>query len=191
MIIEGLELQGAYRLRLTRQPDERGYFVRRFCASTFAEHGLETDFVQRSFSHSLKRGTLRGLHFQLPPNVETKLVRCTRGAIFDVTVDLRMTAATYGRWHAEELSPESFTALYIPCGFAHGFQTLMDDTEVDYEITSNYVPSAKHGVRYDDPDLRIPWPISNPILSQVDRTWPSLARVTKSKISMRERARNR
>ena len=177
MIIEALEFSGACRITLVPQPDDRGFFARRFCAETFARHGLETDFVQRSFSYNRHRGTLRGLHFQAAPHAETKLVRCTRGAAFDVIVDLRRESPTYGRWHAEELAAERLVMLYIPRGFAHGFQTLVDDTEVDYEITPGYAAEDARGVRYDDPRLGIPWPFPHPIVSDRDRLFPFLSEI--------------
>jgi dTDP-4-dehydrorhamnose 3,5-epimerase len=148
--------------------DDRGFFARRFCAEAFRRHELEFDFVQRSLSFNLRRGTLRGLHFQAPPVWETKIVRCTRGAAFDVIVDLRAGSPTYSRWHGEELSAANRLMVYVPKGFAHGFQTLMDDTEIDYEITPAYVPDAARGIRFDDPALAIAWPVPDQIISQRD-----------------------
>jgi dTDP-4-dehydrorhamnose 3,5-epimerase len=175
VIIEALHLAGAYRIKLVPHHDDRGFFARHFCAATFAHHGLETDFVQRSISYNRRQGTLRGLHFQAPPVSETRLVRCARGALFDVIVDLRRNSPTYGQWCAEEMAAENLTMLYIPRGFAHGFQTLVDHTEVDYQITPEYSPQATRGVRYNDPQLGISWPISDPILSVADRTQPMFA----------------
>jgi dTDP-4-dehydrorhamnose 3,5-epimerase len=168
MIFEPLPLSGAMRIRLQPSGDERGFFARRFCARTFLRHGLEVDFVQRSVSYNAYRGTLRGLHFQVPPAVETKIVRCTRGAAFDVLVDLRAGSETYGQWHGEEISADNRILLYVPQGFAHGFQTLTDETEIDYEITPEYSPGAARGIRFDDPHLAIRWPLANPILSTKD-----------------------
>ena len=159
MIFQRLPLAGAYRIEPQLITDERGAFARRFCAKTFRAHGLEIDMVQRSVSFNLRAGTLRGMHFQAPPHLETKLVRCTRGGVFDVIVDLRQGSATYGQWHAEELTHDNRLMLYVPKGFAHGFQTLVDDTEVDYEITLAYVPGADRGFRFDEPSLGITWPI--------------------------------
>ncbi|HXW24848.1 MAG TPA: dTDP-4-dehydrorhamnose 3,5-epimerase [Xanthobacteraceae bacterium] len=172
MIIESLPLVGAFRLRPTPSFDDRGFFARRFCAETFARHGLETDFVQRSISHNYRRGTLRGLHFQAPPAAETKIVRCTRGAVFDVIVDLRLGSRTYGHWHGERMGAEDYWMIYVPRGFAHGFQTLEDDTQVDYEITPAYVPAAAMGIRFDDGTLKIPWPVKEKVISQRDRNLP-------------------
>jgi dTDP-4-dehydrorhamnose 3,5-epimerase len=148
--------------------DDRGCFARRFCAEAFRARDLETDFVQRSISFNARRGTLRGLHFQAPPASETKIVRCTRGAAFDVIVDLRAGSRTYGRWHGEELSADNRVMLYVPKRFAHGFQTLIDDTEIDYEITPAYVPGAARGICFDDPTLAINWPVPDRIVSQRD-----------------------
>jgi dTDP-4-dehydrorhamnose 3,5-epimerase len=168
LTFEPLSLPGAFRVRMNLLPDDRGFFARRFCSEAFRRRDLECDFVQRSVSFNLRRGTLRGLHFQAPPALETKIVRCTRGAAFDVIVDLRAGSPTYARWHGEELSADNRVMLYVPKGFAHGFQTLTDDTEIDYEITPAYVPDAARGVRFDDPDLAIRWPVSMPVLSAKD-----------------------
>jgi dTDP-4-dehydrorhamnose 3,5-epimerase len=173
MIFESLRFAGAYRVKPELIVDDRGAFARRFCSEAFRAHGLESDLMQRSISFNVRAGTLRGMHFQAPPHLETKLVRCTRGAIFDVMVDLREGSATYGQWHGEELSADSRMMLYIPKGFAHGFQTLVDDTEVDYEITPAYVPGADGGFRFDDPELGIAWPIADVIMSERDKSLPA------------------
>jgi dTDP-4-dehydrorhamnose 3,5-epimerase len=171
---EPLCLPGAYRMRMNLSADDRGFFARRFCAEAFRARDLESDFVQRSISFNVRRGTLRGLHFQAPPALETKIVRCTRGAAFDVIVDLRVGSGTYGRWHGEELSADNRVMLYVPKGFAHGFQTLIDGTEIDYEITPAYVPDAARGVRFDDPALAIEWPVADAVVSARDRDLPVL-----------------
>lgn len=173
MIFHPLKFSGAYRIELEPIADERGAFARRFCADEFQIRGLEIDFVQRSVSYNNRAGTLRGMHFQSPPHLETKLVRCVRGAIFDVFVDLREGSPTYGQWHAEELTADNRIMLYIPKGFAHGFQTLVDDSEVDYEITPAHVPGAFAGFRFDDPTLAIDWPFAEMIISERDRKLPS------------------
>src|SRR3954447_5322499 len=160
MQFEPLRLAGAYRITLEPHADDRGFFARRFCAAEFSEQGLAADFVQRSISFNIRRGTLRGLHFQAAPHGETKLVRCTRGAVFDVVVDIRQDSASFGRWHAETLTADNRLILYIPEGFAHGFQTLEDGTELDYEIMPTYVAEAARGIRWDDPDIAIAWPIA-------------------------------
>lgn len=172
MIFQQLVLHGAYRIVPELMSDERGAFARRFCADEFSALQLETNFVQRSISVNRKAGTLRGMHFQAPPCLETKLVRCVRGAVFDVMVDLREGSSTYGRWHGEELSADNRVILYIPKGFAHGFQTLVDDTELDYEISPAYVPGAERGFRFDDPSIGIAWPIASAIVSERDMVLP-------------------
>ena len=172
MIFHQLHLAGAFRIELELAADERGAFARRFCADEFRARGLETDMVQRSVSFNARAGTLRGMHYQMPPHLEAKIVRCTRGAVFDVMVDLREGSPTYGQWHGEELSVENRLMFYIPKGFAHGFQSLVDNTEVDYEITPAYVPGSAAGFRFDDPKLAIAWPVADMIMSERDRTLP-------------------
>jgi dTDP-4-dehydrorhamnose 3,5-epimerase len=167
-----LKVGGAYRIEPDLFVDERGAFARRFCADEFRALGLETDLVQRSISFNARAGTLRGMHFQKTPHLEAKIVRCTRGAIFDVMVDLRGGSPTYGQWHGEKLSAENRLMLYIPKGFAHGFQSLVDNTEVDYEITPAYVPEAAAGFRFSDARLAINWPIADMIISERDQTLP-------------------
>jgi dTDP-4-dehydrorhamnose 3,5-epimerase len=174
MLFEPLAIEGAFRIGIEPIADERGFFARTFCAETFAEHGLETDFVQRSTSFNLWRGILRGLHYQIEPHAEIKIVRCTRGAVFDVIVDLRPHSATYRRWKAIKLTAENHLMIYIPAGCAHGFQTLVDETELIYEITPAYEPSAARGIPWNDPTLAIKWPVAQPILSPADRNWPGL-----------------
>ena len=172
MIFDPLRLAGAYLVRPELAADERGAFARRFCADEFRALGLETDLVQRSVSFNKRAGTLRGMHFQMPPHLEAKIVRCTRGAIFDVMVDLREGSPTYGQWQGEELSADNRLMFYIPKGFAHGFQSLIDNTEVDYEITPAYVPGAAAGFRFDDPELAIDWPVAPIIVSERDKMLP-------------------
>ena len=155
--------------------DERGSFSRLFCADTFLGQGLCTNYPQWSVSLNKSRGTLRGLHFQAPPHEETKLVSCTRGSVFDVAVDLRPGSPSRGRWVSVELSADNGSALYIPAGFAHGFQTLTDDAEVRYHISERYHPEAARGVRWDDPDLAIVWPTTGRrVISDRDQTLPRL-----------------
>ena len=148
--------------------DERGYFGRTFCADEFAANGLPTDFPQCNVSFNRARGTLRGMHWQADPAPEGKLVRCVRGAILDVAIDLRPDSGTYKRWLGVELSQANLRALYIPPGFAHGFQTLEDDTEVFYQMTARFRPDLARGVRWDDPAFGVIWPIADPILSARD-----------------------
>lgn len=152
--------------------DERGFFARTFCAGEFAAQGLPTVFVQHNTSGNARRGTLRGLHFQRPPHAEAKVVTCLKGAIYDVIVDLRPASPTFGRWQGFELTAGNRRSLYVPEGFAHGFQTLADDTEVGYLMTAFYVPEAAAGYRWNDPLLAIAWPLAPTVLSEKDRTWP-------------------
>jgi dTDP-4-dehydrorhamnose 3,5-epimerase len=173
MIFHPLKLAGAYRIEPRLIADDRGAFARRFCVNEFRAHGLESDLVQRSISINLQAGTIRGMHFQVAPHLEAKVVRCTRGAIFDVMVDLREGSSTYGRWHGEELSADNHLMLYIPKGFAHGFQSLVDNTEIDYEITPAYVAGAAAGFRFNAPALAINWPIADVIISEHDKALPS------------------
>lgn len=155
--------------------DERGFFSRLFCADTFLEQGLCADYPQWSASFNSCRGTLRGLHFQAPPHEEIKLVSCTRGAVFDVAVDVRPGSRSRGKWVGLELSADNRSILYIPAGFAHGFQTLCDDAEVRYQISERYRPEAARGVRWDDPDLAIAWPHTDQrLMSGRDRALPRL-----------------
>jgi dTDP-4-dehydrorhamnose 3,5-epimerase len=152
--------------------DTRGLFARTFCEKEFAAAGLPTRFVQSSVSFNTRRGTLRGLHYQVPPMSEGKVVRCTRGAIQDVVVDLRPSSTTFLRWVGVELTAENRRALYIPPGFAHGFQTLLDDSEVLYLMTEFYAPEMARGVRWNDPMFGVEWPIADPTLSERDATYP-------------------
>jgi dTDP-4-dehydrorhamnose 3,5-epimerase len=167
-------LNDAWLIDLDRNNDIRGYFARAFCAREFSARGLETSFVQHSLSCSRQRGTLRGMHFQTPPHGEVKVVRCVRGAIFDVIVDIRPQSPTYRRWQGFELTAENQRQLYIPAGFAHGFQTLTDDVEVHYLISAFYEPTAASGFRYDDPAFAISWPLPVSVISDRDKAWPPL-----------------
>jgi len=174
MRFEATPLAGAYLVRPDRREDDRGHFARTYCRDTFRERGLADCGLQCSTSYNRRRGTLRGLHLQRPPHIENKLVRCTRGAVFDVAVDLRPGSPTRGRWHGVALDPGNGLAFYIPSGFAHGFLTLADDSEVYYQMAEPYVPEAAAGVRWDDPDLAIAWPFPPLVLSEADRRLPAL-----------------
>jgi dTDP-4-dehydrorhamnose 3,5-epimerase len=167
-------LKGAWVIDLDLLGDERGWFARTFDAAEFAVRGLNAAVVQCNASYSQRRGTLRGMHYQAEPHGESKLVRCARGAIFDVAVDLRAGSPTLRRWHGVELSAENRRAFYIPAGLAHGFQTLTDDTEVLYQMGDPYVPEAARGVRFDDPAFEIEWPAQEGqrIVSERDRAFP-------------------
>ena len=167
------ELPDAFVLELERHEDERGFFARAWCRDEFAEHGLVPYLAQCSISRNALAGTLRGMHFQRAPHEEAKLVRCTSGAIFDVIVDLRPESPTYAEWLGVELDASRGNALYVPKGFAHGFQTLVDATEVLYMISDPYVPEAASGVRWDDPAFGIEWPETDArTISDRDRVWP-------------------
>lgn len=166
------ELKGVWLIEPIPVMDDRGSFTRIFCEKEMADCGLATRFVQHSRSRSIRKGTLRGLHFQEEPYTEVKLVSCTRGAIFDVVVDLRPNSPTRNRWLGFELTPESMKQVYIPAGFAHGFQTLTQDAEVSYLISQFYTPHAATGARFDDPVFSINWPLTPTAMSERDRTWP-------------------
>ena len=155
-------LAGAYVIEPEPSEDERGAFMRTFCREEFGVQGLITEFVQCNVSYNLHKATLRGLHYQKPPHEEGKLVRCTAGAIFDVIVDIRPDSQTYCRWFAAELTQQNRLALYIPPGFAHGFQTLVDHSEVFYQMTEYYRPQSGAGLRWNDPAFGIQWPLPNP-----------------------------
>lgn len=164
-------LAGAYVIDIDRRTDERGFFARTFCREEFAAHGLHTEFVQCNTSFNARRGTLRGMHFQREPYAEAKLVRCTRGAIHDVIVDLRPESPTYCRWAAFELTADNERMLYVPEGMAHGFQSLVDSSEVSYQMAAMYRPGASAGVRWNDPAFGIRWPLPEPIVSANDAAY--------------------
>ena len=173
MIFTPTRLQDAVIIDVERRGDERGYLARTYCEREFADHGLVTRFVQASTIFSPRRNTLRGLHFQESPHGEVKLVRCTRGAAHVTIVDLRPDSATHAQWLGVELSPENGRLLYVPKGFAQGYQTLLDDTEVAYQMSHEYVPAAASGVRWNDPAFGIEWPrAERRIISERDRAWP-------------------
>jgi|SRR3989344_9354067 len=166
------KLKGAYIIEPERLEDERGFFARTFCQKEFETHSLNPRLAQCSISYNKRKGTLRGMHYQIAPMAEAKIIRCTMGAIYDVIIDLRPKSPTYCQWLAVELSGDNRKLLYIPEGFAHGFQTLEDDTEVFYQISEFYAPEYSHGVRWDDPAFGIEWPGDNTILSERDRNYP-------------------
>ena len=172
MLFRATQLEGVRLIDLEPVADERGFFARTFCVEEFAAQGLETRFVQHSTSHTGRRGSVRGMHFQRPPHEEIKLVRCIKGAVHDVLIDLRPNSPTYRRWESYDLSSENRRQLYVPAGLAHGFQTLMPDTEVAYLISAFYTPAAAAGLRYDDPAFGIRWPLPVADMSAKDRTWP-------------------
>jgi len=168
-------LPGVFRVEMDRLEDERGYFARSWCVREAEAHGLNPRLVQCNVSFNRRRGTLRGLHFQAAPRQEVKLVRCTRGVIADVIVDLRPESPTYKKWEAFQLSDQNGTALYVPEGFAHGFQTLADDTEVHYQMSEFHSEELAGGVRWNDPAFSIIWPLPNPILSPKDAAYADFA----------------
>jgi len=176
-------LPGALLLEPERLEDERGFFARTWCREEFADHGIRCDWVQCNISYNRIRGTLRGLHYQAAPCVEAKLVRCTRGAVFDVLVDLRPESPTFRCWAAFELSADNHRLLFVPEGFAHGFQTLVDDTELFYQMSEAYCPQMARGVRWDDPLLQILWPpCERRIISARDLSYPDLLRSGKEQL---------
>ena len=173
MIFTEGALQGAYIIDLEKHEDQRGFFARTFCQKEFAEHGLAEDMVQSNVSYSEQRGTLRGMHYQNPPHQEAKLIRCTQGALYDVIVDVRGDSETYGQWMSVELSEDTHRMFYVPEGFAHGFMTLEDDTEVMYQVSEFYTPGAERGICYNDPALGIDWPMPVQVISEKDLSWPA------------------
>jgi dTDP-4-dehydrorhamnose 3,5-epimerase len=175
MRFQKLDLAGAYLVQPERHEDERGYFARTWCRETFAREIGDVDFVQTSQSFNRRAGTLRGLHFQAAPFSESKLVRCIRGAIYDVIVDIRPQSPSCGQWQAVELTEENGASLFIPDGFAHGFQTLEDNAEVAYQISAYYRPEAARGIRWNDRTLNVRWPLPVSTMSVRDREWPDFA----------------
>ena len=175
MIFTELPLKGAFLVDLERHEDERGFFARSWCAQEFAALGLDARLAQCNLSHNPKRKTLRGLHYQVAPHPEAKLVTCVRGRIWDVVVDLRPGSPTFRAWHAVELDGVGLRALFIPKEFAHGFQTLADDSLVLYQISEFYHPESARGLRWDDPALAIAWPeAEGRVISERDRSYPLL-----------------
>lgn len=172
MILRPLELEGAFLIEIEPAEDERGFYARSFDAREFEDRGLTTAFVEAGISRNSRRGTVRGMHMQLEPHAQTKLVRCTRGTIHDVIVDLRAGSPTHGRWLANRLGSSDGNQLYVPEGFAHGFQTLEDDAEVAYQLSDYYDPGAEFGVRWNDPRFGIEWPIDGAVISDRDRSFP-------------------
>ena len=166
------ELSGAWIIEIEPREDERGFFARTFDAALFEQHGLNPAAAQGNMSYNGRRGTLRGMHYQLPPATETKYIRCTRGAIYDVIIDLRADSPTHGRHIGVELTEDNRRSLYVPAMFGHGFQTLADETEVAYQVSEYYTPGAERGLRHDDPAFGIAWPIEVSVISDKDRSWP-------------------
>ena len=172
MIFKETRLKGAFLIELEKRIDDRGFFARSHCQREFEAHGLNPRVVQCNISFNKRKGTLRGMHFQAKPHEEARLVRCTRGAIYDVIIDLRPDSVTFKQWLAEELTAGNYRILYVPEGLAHGFLTLRDRTEVFYQMSEFHVPDSARGVRWDDPAFGIQWPMAVQVISDRDRKYP-------------------
>ncbi len=172
MIFHPTKIKNLYIIEPEPKIDERGYLVRIFCEEEFRKNGLEFKIVQASQTSTKKKGVIRGMHFQKEPKAEDKIVQCLKGVVYDVAVDLRKDSLTYGKWIAVELSQENKKMFFVPKGFAHGFQTLTDNCEMQYFMSEFYSPEQVRGVRWDDSFFNIKWPIENPILSEKDKNWP-------------------
>lgn len=172
MVFDPLPLEGAWQVRAEKAADERGFFARIICVREFAAHDLDARFVQASLSHNRERGTVRGMHFQWPPSREAKLVRCVRGTVHDALIDLRPDSPTFGRHTSVVLDEALANAVYIPAGFAHGYQTLTDDAVLQYHMTDEYQPDLAAGFRWDDPAFGITWPLAVSVISGRDAEYP-------------------
>jgi dTDP-4-dehydrorhamnose 3,5-epimerase len=173
MTFHETKIAGVFEIRLEPKPDERGFFARSWCREEFEDHGLNPKLVQCSISYNTRKGTLRGIHYQAAPYPETKVVRCTRGAIYDVVLDLRPQSPTFRDWIAVVLTAENRNMVYVPEGCAHGFLTLKDESEVLYQISEFYDAESARGVRWDDPTFQIAWPDKVEVISERDRTYPN------------------
>ena len=174
MIFNETKLKGAFIIDIERREDSRGFFARAFCQHEFEAHGLKPMIAQANVAFNKKRGTLRGMHFQLPPVAETKLLRCTRGGILDIIVDLRPESPTYLQHIAVELNEDNSRAFYVPERFAHGYQVLRDNTETSYQVGEFYAPGSEGGLFYNDPRLALPWPLPVSVISEKDQQWKLL-----------------
>lgn len=175
MIIKPTAVDGAYLIEIEAKTDERGFFARVFDNAIFADRGMESVVSQCNLSHSTSRGTLRGLHYQAAPNAEARFVRCIRGRVFDVVVDVRDNSLTAGQWFTTELSALNHNGIYAPPGTAHGFLTLEDDSEVLYMASAPYVPASERGIRWNDPAFAIDWPLPPSVLTEKDGAWPDFS----------------
>ena len=175
MIFQPTPIRGACVVRPVMMSDERGFFARTWCRREFAEHGIDREVVQCGLSHNPRRGTLRGMHYQVAPHAEAKLVRCTRGSLHDVIIDLRPDSPSFRRHFGLELNAEERIALFVPEGCAHGYLTLEDDTEVSYQMSADYDPPSARGVRWDDPAFGLVWPGPVLVIAERDRTYPDYA----------------
>ena len=172
MIFRETTLKGAFVIEMEKFEDKRGFFARAWCQKEVEANGLVSRVVQTNISFNKKRGTLRGMHYQVAPYEQVKLVRCTAGAIYDVIIDLRPDSPTFRKWTGVELTAENYTMLYVPENVAHGFQTLEDNTEVTYQVSQFYSPESERGVRYDDPVFQVEWPLPVEVISEKDIAWP-------------------
>ena len=173
MIFKETKLKGAFLIEVKKLEDNRGFFGRAWCQKEFKEHSLVTDLAQMNVAFNNKNGILRGMHYQAAPYEEVKLVRCTRGAVYDVIIDLRPNSDTYKQWIGVELTADNYRMLYVPAGFAHGYQTLTDNSEIFYLVSEYYKATAEKGVRWDDSAFNIEWPsVSKRIISEKDSRWP-------------------
>ena len=177
MIFTETRLKGAFIIDIERREDNRGFFARAFCQHEFGDHGLKPVIAQANIAFNKKKGTLRGMHFQYPPAAETKLVKCTRGAILDIIVDLRPESPTYLGHVAVELTADNYRSLYVPERFAHGYQVLADNTETSYQVGEFYTPGAEGGLLYSDPRLGLHWPLPVSEISPKDAAWMTLDRI--------------
>jgi dTDP-4-dehydrorhamnose 3,5-epimerase len=172
MIFKETAVKDAFVIEIEKRTDDRGFFARTWCKNEFEKHGLNTNLVQVNIAYNKKRGTLRGMHYQIAPYAETKLIRCTKGAIYDVIIDIRKNSSTYKQWIGVELTEDNYKMLYVPEGFAHGYLTIKDQTEVIYQVSQFYAPNSEQGIRWDDPSFNIKWPETDErIISEKDRNW--------------------
>lgn len=171
MIFHETPLKGAFVIDLDLKEDDRGFFARSFCQKEFKEHGLTSGVAQANVSYNKRKGTLRGMHYQITPYEETKLVRCTSGAIYDVIIDLRKDSPTYKQWFGVELNAQNRKMLFVPESFGHGFLTLKDHTEVTYMVSQFYAPGSERGIRWNDPSFGIQWPVEVRVMSDKDAAW--------------------
>ncbi len=166
------KLKGAFIIEIEKLVDDRGFFARSWCQEEFEAHSLNSRLLQANVSYNRKKGTLRGMHYQMAPYQECKLIRCTRGAIYDVIIDLRPDSATYKQWTGVKLTADNYSMFYVPEDFAHGFLTLTDNTEITYQVSQFYTPGSEKGIRFDDAAFNIQWPLEVTIISDKHRTWP-------------------
>ena len=171
MLFTETGLEDAYVVELEKKEDHRGFFARSWDAKEFSKHNLNSKLVQCNISFSKKRGTLRGMHYQTKPFEESKLIRCTKGKIFDAIIDLRPSSKTFKKWFGIELTEENYKMLFVPEGFAHGFQSLVDNTEIIYQVSEFYTPGSELGIHWNDPAFNIKWPVKEKIITEKDNSW--------------------